>query len=285
MSVLTERALTREARRILRKLVAGRRHLQRSEDGSYAIVMRSRDTRHAKMRVATDVAHAMRDRGWLAAKGDRLVLTDAGEGWLRRRAASVDPFAAQHQIRRRRIITDEQGREQLVTVNVAEAPLLWMYQRGMVSQTQCQAGERLRRDYTLARLAPRLAVDLNAPVTLGSRAVKPEVLLPDTVLAAKQRFAAAMRAVGPGLSDLLFEICCHLGGLEASERARGWPRASAKVVLRIALDRLAAHYGLNRRPARLRRWSMTEEGAENGAPTLQVAQGGGGQNDQLIRNP
>ena len=278
MSAVTERMLTREARRVLRKLRLRGRYLLRGRDGSYAIVVRTGETVHAKMRVAAGVAHAMRDRGWLAADGeDALVATDAGEGWLARQCAPCDPFAAQHQIRRTRIITDAQGREHAVTVNAAEAPLLWMYQRGMIGAAQCQAGERLRRDYTLARLAPRLGVDLSAPVVLGSRALKPGVQLPDMVLAAKQRFAAAMRAAGPGLSDILFDICCHLGGLEASEQARGWPKASAKVVLRIALDRLAAHYGLVRRraPARLRSWAVEEGEAD---PTLRLSQGGGGQN-------
>lgn len=79
----------------------------------------------------------------------------------------------------------------------------------------------------------------------------------DMVLAAKQRFSAAMRAAGPGLNDLLFDVCCHLRGLEEAERANGWPTRSAKVVLRIALERLADHYGLRikGRP-RLRSWRM-----------------------------
>lgn len=277
MSAVPEHVLMREARRILRKLLGGRCHLRRCGDDSYAVVPRAGTAVQAKKRIPAAVVHAMRDRGWLAAEGEGLAVTDAGEGWLVRRAAAADPFAAQHQIRRTRIITDERGRKRAVVVNAAEAPLLLLFQRGFVSRAQCEAGERLRRDYTLAQLAPRLTVDLGAPVVLGSRAVKPDVLLPDVVLAAKQRFAAAMRAVGPGLSDLLFDICCHLGGLEANEHARGWPRASARVVLKIALDRLAAHYGLGQPRRRLRSWTMDEEGeAADGSPALRVAQGGRG---------
>jgi hypothetical protein len=260
MSALTESEMAREARKILRKLVAGA-HLQLDENGRYGVVARARAARHAKTKLDASLAAAMRAKGWLAAQdGGRLVLTEAGEGWYARAHAESDPFAAQHQLRQSRIISDEQGRERRVVVNAAESPLTWMCQRKLIGEVQCQAGERLRRDYTLAQLSPRLGVDLSAPVVFGRRAQKTE-LLSDTVLAAKQRFAAAMRAAGPGLADILFDICCHLSGLEESERARGWPRASAKVVLKIALDRLAQHYGMvfAPRPARLRAWAMEEE--------------------------
>jgi hypothetical protein len=61
---------------------------------------------------------------------------------------------------------------------------------------------------------------------------------------------------------MLLDICCYLTGLEAAERAKGWPQRSAKIVLQIALDRLAEHYGLAvRAPSRvkMRAWRMADE--------------------------
>ena len=268
MSAPSESERMREARRLLRKLLGGA-ELKRSEDGSYEIAARGH---RARTKVDAALAEAMCAKGWLLAEngGARLVLSDAGEGWLKRSEAPEDPFAAQHRMIRRRTIVDDQGRERAVTVNAAESPLVWMFQRGMIGDVQSQAGERLRRDYTLAQLSPRLGVDWSAPVVLGSRAMK-SVELSDAVIAAKQRFAKAMAAVGPGLSDILFDVCCALSGLEQSERARSWPRASAKVVLKIALDRLAAHYGmiLAPRSARLRSWAKEE--ADDKAPPPSVS--------------
>jgi hypothetical protein len=63
----------------------------------------------------------------------------------------------------------------------------------------------------------------------------------------------------------LVDICCFLKGLEDIERARAWPTRSAKIVLQLALDRLARHYGYaekitGRGDAPVRTWLA--EGAE-----------------------
>jgi hypothetical protein len=79
------------------------------------------------------------------------------------------------------------------------------------------------------------------------------------VIASRQRVRLAMEACGPEFSGLLMDVCCFLRGLEEVERERGWPLRSAKVVLQLALDRLARHYGLSGEAtgaasARIRTW-------------------------------
>jgi len=167
--------------------------------------------------------------------------------------------AARHRILATRRMMNAQGREVEVIVNEAESPLARLRLRKVIDDVQFEAGERLRRDFTLAGLSPRLGIDLTSPILPSARGQKVQAPLSDTVLAAKQRFSAAMRAAGPGLNDLLFDVCCHLRGLGEAERAKRWPQRSGKIVLAIALDRLAEHYGLRLRGrAKLRSWSMSE---------------------------
>jgi hypothetical protein len=71
----------------------------------------------------------------------------------------------------------------------------------------------------------------------------------------------ALAAVGPELGGILIDVCCHLQGLSDTEQGHGWPRRSGKVILQMALTRLARHYGLigdggiRGRPGRkLRHW-------------------------------
>ncbi len=63
-------------------------------------------------------------------------------------------------------------------------------------------------------------------------------------LAAKRRFDAAIAGVGPGLCDVLWRVVCASEGLPVAEKALGWPVRSGRLVLTMALDRLADHYRL-----------------------------------------
>ena len=241
--MIADGELQREARRILRRMLGGNSALVRLDDGRFTI---EKDGKQDRLRIAPEHVSGFRARDWISPRGtapQSFVLSEAGAAWLRRTFADGDPFAAQHQLRARHMVIDAQGFEQLVTANDAESPISRLKARNLIDAAQFDAAEKLRRDYTLAQLAPRLGVDLSAPVVLGRRGQK-ESTLTETVIAAKQRFARAMKAVGPGLSDLLFDVCCHLVGLEDAEQELKWPRSAGRIVLMIALDRLALHYGM-----------------------------------------
>jgi hypothetical protein len=130
-----------------------------------------------------------------------------------------------------------------VTVNLAESPLGWLRARGHVDARQLEAGERLRADYEMAALGPRVTMrwDASPRAPRGAPELDPTL----AQIAAKRRFDAAVTAVGRGLSDVLWRVICAGEGLTIAEKALGWPSRAGKLVLGIALDRLADHYGLN----------------------------------------
>lgn len=132
-----------------------------------------------------------------------------------------------------------------VTVNLAESPLGWLVRRGLVTVRQFEAGERLRADFMRAQLSPRTTMAWDAgPAVRGARGA-PDGIDPTTAqLSAKRRFEAAVAATGSGLSDILWRVVCSGEGLETAERALGWPARAGKVVLLLALDRLADFYQL-----------------------------------------
>jgi hypothetical protein len=160
---------------------------------------------------------------------------------------SVDVFRGQHLALAQRQILTELG-QATVTVDEAESPLVWLARRRgrdghpMIAPHQLLAGERLRADFTRAHLMPRTTSNWESPISSDSRGGGAGAFT-DTMITARQRVNQALDAAGPEFAGLLVDICCFLKGLEDIERARAWPTRSAKIVLQLALDRLARHYG------------------------------------------
>jgi hypothetical protein len=202
--------------------------------------------RGPKASVPSELVEVLLAEHLVAETADGITVTAEGERWLS--GATLLDLET-------RLIKDEDGRECYVVVNAAESPLAQIRRRGLIGAAAFDAGEKLRRDYTIGQLTPRMGVDYSAPV--GSHAFRPD--LAETVLAARQRFNLAMRAAGPGLSDVLFDVCCYLMSLEECEQGHGWPRGSARVVIGLALERLAVHYGIAApSAARTRSWRQED---------------------------
>lgn len=160
----------------------------------------------------------------------------------------IDRFRAQHLALESRAILTKHGRAQVV-VDEQESPLAWLARRrgrggrALIAPHQLQAGERLRADFTLAQLMPRTTSNWASPLVSNSGTGDSAMNATDAMVAARQRVHLALDAVGPEMSGLLLDVCCFLKRLDDVERERVWPARSAKLVLQIALDRLARHYG------------------------------------------
>lgn len=135
----------------------------------------------------------------------------------------------------------DKGGRRRVTVNLAESPLGWLRARGLVDARQFEAGERLRADYEMAALGARVTIRWAPRVDGGATDALDPTL---AQIAAKRRFDAATAAAGPGLVDILWRVVCAGEGMPVAEKALGWPARAGRLVLTMALDRVAGHYGL-----------------------------------------
>ena len=130
-----------------------------------------------------------------------------------------------------------------VTVNLAESPLGWLLSRGLVTQRQFDAGDRLRADWERAQLAPRITMSWDAAPVSSRRGGSPVGAdLNGSQIDAKRRFQEAIAMAGPGLADILWRVVCSGEGMREAESALGWPARAGKLVLTFALDRVADYY-------------------------------------------
>ena len=103
------------------------------------------------------------------------------------------------------------------------------------------AGNRLGRDFYLARLEPVSANDVRKVKVDGHGSS----VLPETVLAARDRFNKAMQSVPREFWPVVSRVCCEdkkivLSG--DSERQRSHQKYALSQLLCFGLDRLIEHY-------------------------------------------
>ncbi len=227
--------LSAQGQRVVEALGAGRRF--RRQSGGWAA---------GPLRAPDSLVAELETRDLARRTGDTLAIGRAGEIWLRARTGGDNRLLVE-----RALPQDDAPRsgaragarapaKRSVTVNLAESPLGWLKARGLVDDRQYEAGERLRGDWTVAQMAPRVTMRWETGAATTGDRLDPTL----AQIAARRRMDDALDAVGAGLKDVLWRVVCAGEGMETAERALGWPARAGRVVLMLALDRLADFYGL-----------------------------------------
>lgn len=134
-------------------------------------------------------------------------------------------------------------RRRSVTVNVAESPLGWLHAHGHLDDRLYDAGERLRADYERAQLGANVTMRWD-PVRVKGTGDQ-GLTQTEKQIAARSRFDGALQNAGRGLEDILWRVVCAGETLPVAEKALSWPVRSGKLVLKLALDRVADFYRIN----------------------------------------
>lgn len=232
------------ADRALRVLGRPGAWLDAAGEGGYVVRLAEDRRRRPAMRIDEAVFVALtREPG---------LRTRSGGGWRLARVprADIGPAAGRPSvIEGRRQIVDPDGRSVTRAANLGESPIAWLARRrdargeAWLTVAEIAAAEKLRDDFVAAGTVGRLTMAWDAgPKARGGRG--PGVDPAEKARAAKDRIARALTDVGPGLREILEHVCFAGTALEAAERSLGLPRRAGKAVLKLALGRLAAHYGL-----------------------------------------
>jgi hypothetical protein len=257
-------AFENEAARVMRRLTETGAMLAVARDMEMGVVVRDATGGGTPQRlgvVARSVAEAMALKDWIAcedpsARIARYRITGAGRAALRRmmgaQGRNLPGFAeAQSSFQR----PDGDGTEDTLIRHMrstlAESPLNGLARRKdkdgqpFLGRALVAAGERLREDFELAQVGPHVTQNWERFLT-GNTGGGMDFGRGEHrgagAQAARDRVAAALKDLGPGLADVVLRCCCFLEGLENLERRMGWSARSGKIVLRIALQRLLQHY-------------------------------------------
>ncbi len=252
---VTEAQLMREGGRILRRLAKAGAVLAVAAQMDKAVVVRGDGAGDPTRTAVVDraVAEAMALKGWIACDTPgrlaRYHITKAGRTALGAMLAESENRAsgfadAQAPFSAKEGAEAAPGR---VRYSACDSPLAALARRRgrdgarFVPDDLVRAGERLREDFELSQMGPRVTQDwsrfLTAPGGGGGTGGHARGFE-----AARRRVEGALHDLGPGLGDIALRCCCHLEGLEKAEKRMGWSARSGKIVLRIALQRLKRHY-------------------------------------------
>jgi hypothetical protein len=257
-----------EASRVLRRLCEAGAVLAVATDMEKAVIVRDGAAGNTTRTGIVDrkIAEALALKEWISVKSSgritRYVITTAGRSAIESLlgnppekkttgfAEAQTDFAGQHRTWGEKTVEDtETGRPRRMRYNLSESPLTALARRRdkggdpFLTDDQVTAGERLREDFELAQMGPRVAQNWDRFLTGGARGgFQADSNIGRGPDGARRRVADAMTDLGPGLSDIVLRCCCYLEGLETAEKRLGWSARSGKIVLRIALMRLKRHY-------------------------------------------
>lgn len=259
--------LEREARIIMQTMLKRRHFIKKLPFDELALYDEQTQPARFVKKLPLILIEFMQDNGWLKFKHNIYHHTKAGQNWLADFIYFVD--LDQENTLKQQIgkATNRNSQPRRMGLNdfasvasqhanqypsTDHAPLLKLYnrQRNMahkyLSETHLQAGQKLFDLFVKANLRPNVTMNWEnlQSVKQSHHTGGKDMGFSETTYIARRELYESLSHVGQEFSAILVEICLFGNGLEATEKAMNWPARSAKLLLTMALDRLAEYYQL-----------------------------------------
>jgi len=241
----------RRIARVLARLAAADAELRLDGEGPNYGLFTGRDRRRrALLRLSAAELRALESAGLVQSAGEGAFrLSAAGEAKvIRDAAADGEDFISQHGAVVPRDVIDDDGAVRRVRGLDPEAPMRRLAAlrgpRGepWLSAPELAAAGKLRADWAIGEIGLVRGSDwMAAPMGSGARgAGNAQEAAMARRCDARRRVAEALARLAAPLRRVVERVCLHEDGLEALERAEGWPARSGKLALKLGLAQLAA---------------------------------------------
>lgn len=183
---------------------------------------------------------ALEAQGLVRVKAGICTPTPDCASWLRRILAASDGFADQH-----RLLTPGPEGSRCDLGNSPLDKLAHATGGNFLAPHQLAAGQKVCQWGARAQLRQRITMSYDPAQVGGRRQGAGAADISDMAAEARKALGRLYRDLPRDCAETIVDVCVFEKGLQAIETERGWPRRSAKLVLRIGLDRLAASLGLS----------------------------------------
>jgi len=218
-----------------------------SDERGFAIYPRNDRRRRPLVRLSAEETRALCADGAIEACGEAFALSEAGRARLRRDAAGAERWLAQHAELSDRVVADGAGLR--ITRGLKQGAVMARLQAlrdangaPWLDAAELAAAAALRRDWEASQTGLVRGSEWTAPPRSG--ATRGPASAQEAAMAkrcdARRRFADALDKLAPPLRRVVESVCIDERGVEALERAEGWPARSGKLALKLGLAQLAA---------------------------------------------
>lgn len=249
-----KKELERESRIILQIMLKQLHYIKKLPFNEVALYREKPNQKIFVKKLPIAIIEFMVKNGWLSYQGENYKPTIIGKKWL-------ENFLYFIEINMDKKMTNEKqntpksiaNRANVAMLEIDISPIVKLYNRQRniaykyLKERHLYAGQRLFKNFLNANLQPNITMDWNKlnSVKQNHYMGKKESGFSENNYIARTKLYDSLKHVGEEFSAILVEICIFGNGLEATEKTMNWPARSGKLLLTLALDKLADFYGMD----------------------------------------